>query len=64
LSLIITLKDGIEILKKRNYDVLINFYEVEKARGNYIQAKQFYNPNFSISYSSINYDPKLRAFQV
>jgi len=51
-------------LKKRNYDVLINFYEVEKARGNYIQAKQFYNPNFSISYSSINYDPKLRAFQV
>ena len=62
LSEIITLKDGIEILKKRNYDVLINFYEVEKARGNYIQAKQFYNPNFSISYSSINYDPKLRAF--
>ncbi|MEO0225221.1 MAG: hypothetical protein ABIL76_09060 [candidate division WOR-3 bacterium] len=55
ISEIITLKDGIEILKKKNYDVLINFYEVEKARGNYIQTKQFYNPNFFMTIIILNF---------
>jgi hypothetical protein len=44
----ISLEQALELFYKKNYDILINKYEIDKAYGDYVGAKLRPNPTFSL----------------
>jgi outer membrane protein, heavy metal efflux system len=49
----ITLGEALELFYKNNYDIIINRYEIDKARGDYVAARIIPNPDFSVNYTGV-----------
>jgi outer membrane protein, heavy metal efflux system len=49
----INLDKALELFYKNNYDIIINRYEIDKARGDYVAARIIPNPNFSANYTGL-----------
>jgi outer membrane protein, heavy metal efflux system len=50
----ITLEQALELFYKNNYDIIINRYEIDKARGDYVAARIVPNPSFSVNYTGLH----------
>jgi outer membrane protein, heavy metal efflux system len=49
----VNLESALELFYKNNYDIIINRYEIDKARGDYVAARIVPNPNFSVNYTGL-----------
>ncbi len=49
----VNLDKALELFYKNNYDIIINRYEIDKARGDYVAARIIPNPNFSVNYTGM-----------
>ena len=49
----VSLEHALELFYKNNYDIIINRYEIDKARGDYVAARIVPNPNFSVNYTGV-----------
>jgi cobalt-zinc-cadmium efflux system outer membrane protein len=54
----ISLSDAQQRLVKKNLTLLINYYNVDIAKANYLQSKLWYNPNFSYNTTLYNQEQK------
>jgi cobalt-zinc-cadmium efflux system outer membrane protein len=49
----VNLEKALELFYNNNYDIIINRYEIDKARGDYVAARIVPNPNFSVNYTGL-----------
>ncbi|GAB6072917.1 TolC family protein [Venenivibrio stagnispumantis] len=51
----INLKEALSLIKEKNYDSKINFLEIKKNEGSYIQSGLFQNPTLSVNYTGLSF---------
>jgi len=51
----INLKEALSLIKEKNYDSKINFLEIKKSEGSYIQSGLFQNPTLSVNYTGLSF---------
>ncbi len=51
----VNLKQAIQIIKEKNYDVKISKLEIKKAEGSFIQAGLLQNPNVYLNYTGLDF---------
>jgi outer membrane protein, heavy metal efflux system len=49
----ITISEALELFYKKNYNIIINRFEIDKARGDYVAARIIPNPEFSVNYTGL-----------